>query len=211
MFIENILTAVIMTIISRFTSLMKAYDSLSDEELIELIKQNDNFAYTHLFERYAELLLRHAYRLLTNQTEAHDIIQDVFLSIWQKRDTIQITVSVSSYLYTSVRNRIFDYLAHQKVILRYAESINSFMVQGYNITDDAVRERELAVIIEREIDSLPPKMREIFILNKKQGLSYKQISELLKITDMTAKQQVYKALKILKPKIDSFLSAFPFL
>jgi RNA polymerase sigma-70 factor (ECF subfamily) len=200
-----------MTIISRFTSLMKAYDSLSDEELIELIKQNDNFAYTHLFERYAELLLRHAYRLLTNQTEAHDIIQDVFLSIWQKRDTIQITVSVSSYLYTSVRNRIFDYLAHQKVILRYAESINSFMVQGYNITDDAVRERELAVIIEREIDSLPPKMREIFILNKKQGLSYKQISELLKITDMTAKQQVYKALKILKPKIDSFLSALPFL
>ncbi|GAA0882190.1 RNA polymerase sigma-70 factor [Sphingobacterium siyangense subsp. cladoniae] len=168
-------------------------------------------AYTEIFERYSEILLRHSYRLLADKEEAHDVIQDIFLILWDKRDTIALRTSLSSYLYTAVRNRIFDLLSHKKIVVRYADSISRFMVEGYSITEDTVMERELAALIEKEIDALPEKMRVVFLLNKREGLSYMEISEHLGITDQTAKQQVYKALKILKPKIDSFLTLFPFL
>ncbi|WP_421940094.1 RNA polymerase sigma factor [Pedobacter sp.] len=190
---------------------MKAYDKISDGELFLLIKEDDEKAYAEIFKRYAEILLRHAFRLLANKEEANDVIQDVFMTLWQKRAEIEIKTALSSYLYSAIRNRIFDHLSHQKIAVRYAESISAFMIEGYNITDDVVRERELAHLIQREIDALPSRMREVFLLNKKEGLSYSQIADQMGITSETAKQQVYKAVKILKPRIDDFLSAFPFL
>ncbi|MES2826724.1 MAG: RNA polymerase sigma-70 factor [Bacteroidota bacterium] len=190
---------------------MRPYLKFSDKELAALLKGGDELAYTEIFERYTEILLRHAYRLLTNEEQAADIVQDVFMNLWQKHDAIDFKSNLSGFLYTSVRNKIFDFLSHQKVVIRYAEQAGHFMAEGYPITDDLVRERELARVIEREINALPEKMRVIFLLNKQEGLSYKEIAAKLHISDQTAKQQVYKALKILKPKMDSFLSAFPFL
>lgn len=191
--------------------MMRLYSNLSDVELVDLLKSGNQLAYTEIFERYTRVLLRHAFRLLSDHEEAHDVVQDVFLQLWQKREDLSFKTSLSAYLYASVRNRIFNLLSHQKVILRYAESISSFMVEGYNIIEDQIREKELALIIEKEVDALPPKMREVFLLNKKDELNYREISERLNITSETAKQQVYKAMKILKLKIDSFLSIYPFL
>lgn len=191
--------------------MMRLYSELSDVELVALLKAGNQLAYTEIFERYTRILLRHAFRLLSDHDEAHDVVQDVFLQLWQKREDLEFKTSISSYLYASVRNKIFNLLSHQKVVLRYAESISSFMVEGYNIVDDELREKELAAVIEREINALPAKMREVFLLNKKEELSYQEISERLNITSETAKQQVYKAMKILKLKMDSFLSIYPFL
>ncbi|PWS28616.1 RNA polymerase subunit sigma-70 [Pedobacter yonginense] len=187
------------------------YPKLKDEELTALLKQGDAYSYTEIFERYNRLLLRHAYRLLSNDDKAHDVIQDVFLQLWQKRNEIEFNSSLSGYLFTAVKNRIFKLFAHQKVVLRYAASISAFMIEGYNIVEDSLMEKELSALISKEIDALPSKMREVFILNKKEHLTYKEIAERLNITDQTAKQQVYKAMKILKPKIDGFLAFFPFL
>jgi RNA polymerase sigma-70 factor (ECF subfamily) len=180
---------------------MAAYRANTDQELTALLKQGDKRAYTEIFERYSEVLLRHAFRLLADKDEAYDVVQE----------DIVFKTSLSAYLYTSVKNRIFNLLAHKKLVVRYAASISRYMVEGYNITDDQVMERELSVAIEREVNALPDKMREVFLLNKRDGLSYKEIGDKLNISDQTAKQQVYKAVKLLKPKIDSFLSIFPFL
>jgi len=190
---------------------MIVYTNLSDQELAALLKTGDQLAYTEIFERYNSVLLRHAFRLLSNDDEAYDVVQDVFLQLWQKRAGLEFKVSLSAYLFTAIKNRIFKLFAHQKVVMRYVDSISAFMVEGYNLVEDEVRQKELAVLIDKEIALLPPKMREVFLLNKKEELSYKEIAERLNITDQTAKQQVYKALKILKPKLDSFLSLFPFL
>lgn len=187
------------------------YAKLKDHELTALLKKGDAYSYTEIFERYNRLLLRHAFRLLSNDEEAYDVVQDVFLHLWQKRDVIEFNSSLSGYLFTAVKNRIFKLFAHQKVVLRYAESISAFMIEGYNIVEDSLMEKELSALIEKEIQALPAKMREVFLLNKKEELTYKEIAERLNITDQTAKQQVYKAMKILKPKIDGFLAIFPFL
>lgn len=187
------------------------YGKQEDDQLVAMLREGNGYAYTELFERYHLILLKHAFRLLSNNDEAYDVVQDVFLKLWQNREAINITGSVSAYLYIAVRNRIFKHFAHQQVVLRYAESISAFMLEGYDLVEDPLLEKELASLIDREINTLPAKMREVFLLNKKEGLSYKEIAERLSITDQTAKQQVYKAMKILKPKIDGFLSIFPFL
>lgn len=190
---------------------MTSFSNFTDRQLALLFKKGDRHAYSEIFERYSRLLLRHAFRLLNDNEEAQDVVQEVFVMLWEKRDTIDPDKSFSSYLYSLVRNRIFNLLSHKKVVLKYAESFDQFRVEGYNITEDTVRENELAKIIEREVELLPERMREVFLLNKKHGMSYQEIGEQLDISPDTAKQQVYKAVKILKPKIDDFLSVFPFL
>ena len=187
------------------------YSKLKDEELIVLLREDNSYAYTEIFERYNSLLLRHAFRLLSKDDEAYDVVQDIFLHLWQKRNELTINSSLSAYLFTAVKNRIFKLFAHKEVVIRYTQSISAFMVEGYNIVEDDILEKELSDLIQKEINALPSRMREVFLLNKTEELSYKEIAQRLNISDQTAKQQVYKAIKILKPKIDHFLSVFPFL
>lgn len=190
---------------------LKAYIKIADHELAALLRDGDQFAYTIIFERYSPVLYKHAFRLLGEADEARDIIQDVFLALWQKRAGIDFRSSLRGYLYQAVRNRIFDHIAHRKVVARYADSIRNFMERGQAITEDQLRERELSAIIEREIGDLPPRMRQIFLLRKQEDLSYKEIGEQLNISAQTAKQQVYHAVKLLKLKINSLLALLPFL
>ena len=187
---------------------MREYVKLSDAELASLLKEGDSNAYTEIFNRYSRLLVAHGFRLLGDQDEANDVVQDVFLALWQKRNELVFTTSLSSYLYTAIRNRILNRMAHQKIVDKYADSMLQFMESGYTLADDKLRERELAALIEKEIEALPAKMKEVFIMHKMEELSYKEISEKLSISDKTAKQQVYNALKILKVKITSILSLF---
>ncbi len=190
---------------------MAGYSKYTDSELAFLIKENDQLAYTEVFLRYSKLLVAHAYRLLGDQDEANDVVQDVFLTLWQKRAHLVLNTSLSSYLYTAIRNRVFNRMSHQKIVARYADSIVNFMETGHAVTDELIRAKELAIIIEQEIAALPPKMREVFLLNKREELSYKEIALKLDITDKTAKQQVYNAVKNLRLKITSIMSILPFL
>jgi RNA polymerase sigma-70 factor (ECF subfamily) len=162
-------------------------------------------AYTEIFERYNKLLIKHAFHLLQSGDQAGDLVQDVFLVLWQKHEQLVFKSSLSAYLYTAVRNRVFDLLSHQKVAARYADAIGRFMEEGNSISDAKLREQELAAVIEKEIAALPKKMQEVFLLSRKEELSYKEIGERLGISDQTAKLQVHNAIKILKLKINSYL------
>ncbi len=190
---------------------MANYSEFTDNELAALLKQGDQVAYTEIFERYKIILYKHAFRILNDEEEANDIIQDIFLSIWQKRDTITLKTTLSSYLYGSIRNRVFDLISHQKVASKYMDSIRGFFEDGRYITDEQVRARELSAIIEKEIAALPPKMRRVFELSRQEELSYKDIGAQLNISDKTVKQQVHNAVKILRLKINVFFTVFPFL
>jgi len=187
---------------------MANYLNYTDLELAALLKDGDQRAYAEIFERYNRLLIKHTFQLLQNRDLAADIVQEVFLILLKKRDTITLHTSLSSYLYRAVRNKVFDTLSHQQVVSKYVESISHFMDEGRCITDDLVREKELIAIIEKEIKSLPPRMQEIFRLSRESELSYKEIGDQLNISDKTAKLQLHNALKILKVKIGGLLHFF---
>jgi RNA polymerase sigma-70 factor (ECF subfamily) len=190
---------------------MTKYQEHSDLQLAALLKKGDRLAYTEIFERYWQLLIAHAYKLLADQDEANDVVQDVLTSLWEKKDLLNLTTSLSAYLYTATRNRIFNRKSHQKVVDRYADSMIAYMEGTHTDSDDLVQEKELTALIDKEIKALPEKMREVFILYKIEELNYQEIADRLGITDRTARQQVYNALKILRSKIDTYLTIFPFL
>lgn len=182
---------------------------LSDQNLLQLLSEGSQASYTVIYDRYSELLFRHAYNMLEDRAEAEDVIQEVFLMLWTKRTEMTGTRSLSAYLYSSVRNRILNHLSHQKVIDKYLSNTIP-PATGY-ATDERLREKELAAVIEKELAAMPPKMREIFLLSRDQQLSHKSIGEALNISDKTVKQQVYKAVKLLKGRVEHFLKAIPLL
>ncbi|PTS99574.1 RNA polymerase subunit sigma-70 [Pedobacter sp. HMWF019] len=180
---------------------MAPYTTLSDADLTVLLKQQDQRAYTVIYERYWALLFRHAGRMLKDDEQAADVIQDLFTVMWTNAETLEINTSLASYLYTSLRNRILKLIRREKVQINYLVTLPDFEKEGHNITDEILREKELQIQIEREIEMLPPKMREIFELSRNAHMSYKQIAEEINIAEGTVKKQVYNALKILRTRL----------
>lgn len=182
---------------------------VSDEELVTLLRAGNQNAYTEIYNRYKGVLLIHAYKKLGSFEEAKDIVQDMFSWLWSERKNFPETQNISGYLYTIVRNRVLNAIEHKKVISKYAESFATFAKEHENVTDLVVDEAEMRRLIDREIEALPPKMKEVFILSRRGQLSYKEIAEHLDISEFTVKNHIKAALKILRVKLG--LVAFLFL
>src|SRR5690606_35003572 len=114
------------------------------------------------------------------------------------------------YLYTSIRNKVLTAITHKSVKTNYELSLKEVMETDFCITDHDVRESLLADIIESEVDSLPPKMQNIFNLSRKEHLSHLEIAEQLDISPATVKTQVNNALKFLRKKLEVHLRLFLF-
>lgn len=181
---------------------MSGYQGYKDSELTALLRNSNHDAFAEIYTRYKNPLYLHAYRMLQDDEEAKDVVQELFATLWTTRHTLVISASLDAYLYGSIKNRILNYMAHQKVISRYTEFLRAYLESGSPANDDVMVAKELAAIIEREVAQLPPKMREIFELSRCKGLSHKQIAEKLDISDKTVKKQLHNAIKILKPKVN---------
>jgi RNA polymerase sigma-70 factor (ECF subfamily) len=181
---------------------------LKDDDLLTLFQQGDACAYKAIYDRYWALLYRHARKMLQNDDEAKDVVQEVFTMLWLKAQDLTIKTPLAAFLYTSTRNRILDQVKHSKVKARYMASLKVEMESEASAPDSLVRERDLARRIEAEIQSLPPKMRAVFELSRKEHKSYKEISDYLNISDKTVKKQVNNALHILRTKLTSLLMFF---
>lgn len=180
---------------------MRDYKDYTDRELATNLEKGDDAAYQEIFRRYNRLLYGHAYKKLKSKEEAQDLVQDVFAALWAKRSELQIENNLPGYLYSAVRNRFYNIIAHKDIQAKYIDSLQHFLDQPYQLTDTLVREKEFAAIIDKEIQSLPPRMRLVFEMSRKQHLSYKEIAEELKISEETVKDQIKKALKFLRPRL----------
>ncbi len=183
---------------------MRAYNTLNDIELTDLLRNGDHVAYTEIYKRYWALLFRNARKMLHDDEEATDVVQEVFTLLWEKASYFHLETSLSAYLYAAVRNKIINIINRQKLKVNYLSSLSSFLEIGSSITDETIRNRELAEQIEKEIALLPPKMRQVFELSRKAHLSYKQIAEEIDISEGTVKKQVHNAIKILRLKLGAF-------
>lgn len=184
---------------------MAALETLTDTQLLFLIKEGDRAAYAAIYDRYIFVLLNHTYNKTRDREAAKDIVQDVFTRLWTGREVLMVDTNLSGYLYTACRNLILNQVAHKEVRGRYLLAMEQFSAKGQVLTDHLVRERQLLAVIEQEIAALPPKMREVFELSRKQYLSHKAIAEQLQISEQTVSKQVSNALKILRLKLGPFV------
>lgn len=188
---------------------MTLWNNISDADLLTHLGKDDHAAFAAIYHRYKGILFMHAFKVLKDEEEANDLVQELFTTLWLRRDEISIISNLSGYLYQSIRNKCLDQIAHKAVKDRYVESLATFLENGVCITDEQMREKELSELIEKEISCLPVKMREVFELSRFKEYSYNEIAEELNISDKTVKKQVHNALQILRKKLDvSFLSIF---
>ncbi|HWD89327.1 MAG TPA: RNA polymerase sigma-70 factor [Mucilaginibacter sp.] len=178
---------------------MTNYNACTDPQLLNLLRSGDRMAYTEIYDRYALVLLGHAYNKTRDREEAKDVVHEVFATLWAKRESLQIDY-LAGYLFRSVRNIILNQITHQAVQEKFIRSMEQFAASN-DIPDHLVREKQLTAIIEREIAALPPKMREVFVLSRKEHLSHKEIAEMLGISEQTVSKHVTNALKILRVKL----------
>lgn len=181
--------------------LMVIYSACSDDELILLMKKHNEAAFREIYERYSGLLYVSALKKLKNEDEAKDVVQEVFIALWDKRADLNVYSSFSSYLFKAVHNRALNIFVHQKYKDDYASSFQHYLDYESPQADESLRKKELAALIEREIAALPEKMREVFRLSRNEQLSHKEIAEKLGISELTVKTQVKKALRTLRLKL----------
>jgi len=185
---------------------MKPNDQYTDQELLERLRSGDTAAYTEIYHRYKFILHQHAWNKVRSKEEAQDILQEVFTNLWLKRETIQISSNLSGYLYSAVRNRVLDHFSHGEVRLKYINQIKPDLSEVP--ADHRVRESQLKALIDKEIAELPPRMREVFEMSRKQHMTYKAIAEALGTSEETVKKQVSGALKVLRVKLGIFIYIF---
>jgi len=180
---------------------MNSYHSFTDFELTTLLKKGDLVAFNEIYKRFQGLLYIYACKIVKDNDDAEDIVQEVFLYLWDKRFTININSSISFYLYKAVQYKFMNLLDRKKVRADYKDSLNQFIDQGEYITDHYIRQKEFSQVIEQEVAALPDKMREIFELSRKNNLSRKEIANKLGISEKTVKNQINNALRILRSKL----------
>ncbi|MCD0490669.1 RNA polymerase sigma-70 factor [Pedobacter sp. MC2016-14] len=187
---------------------MRLYEAFSDVDLLELFKHGDQKAYEEIYRRYWSLLYISACKILKDEDEAKDVVQEVFISFLDKGARLQISVSLSVYLYSSIRYKVLDKIKHKKVSENYLLSLYNYSEAGESVADEKLIEKELIFQMERAILLLPEKMRIVFELSRNQQLSHKEIAKMLDISDKTVKKQINNALKILKIKLSDAIMLF---
>jgi len=184
---------------------MNHSSQIPDSELLPMLISGDRDAYTVLYNRYKHLLFTFAAKRLSDPQDAEDILHEVFLKLWTNRESLKPEENITPYLYSAVRYRIINHYAKQKVAARYLDSFNDYLGEALSSeeTDHLLRHKELAALIEKEIDELPRKMREVFLLSRDSGYSRAEIAQQLGLSEETVKSHLHHALKILKTRLGS--------
>ena len=170
----------------------------SREELfLERINAKERSAYHELFREFYRSLVMYAMRYVEEQGEAEDIVQDVFVAVWEKQDKFLSYVSFRVFLYNSVRNTCLNQLKHRKVVEKY---MNYHMTQDAESEEADRMEEELYGELFRAIDELAPRCREVFLLYM-DGKKNEEIAEALHIALHTVKTQKKKAMHYLRGRL----------
>jgi RNA polymerase sigma-70 factor (ECF subfamily) len=138
---------------------------------------------------------------------AEELVQDLFLNIWMRRDEWSVTDSMTSYLFRAVRNRMLNYLRHRRIEQRYASdseqaaSESSAGMSHLHRADETLAREERRLAVQRAIASLPERTREVFLLNREQGMRYADIALMLGISVKTVEYHMGRAFVQLRRRL----------
>jgi len=178
------------------------YELHTDQILLQQLSQNDQAAFTTIYERYWKSLFREAMNVLRSQKEAEDCVQELFVSLWNRRQSLSIT-TLRAYLFTAVRYQCIDRIEKNMIRGGYLEDFTTYLEaqQTMPSIEEELYARELAANIDQVMDKMPDKMREVFRLSRQEHLTHREIANRLQISEETVKKQIYLALKILKSNL----------
>ena len=169
-----------------------------DKELVTLFLNGSQKAFGELYIRYKARLVHYCKWLLKDEIESEDIVQDIFLQLWESRSSLNIEVSFSGYVYKLVQNRALNEFRKFDIHSRYAQYIMLNGKDSTNQTEDSIIDNDYAKLLDELIESLPTRQKEIFRLSRIERYTYKEISELLHISIPAVQKHASLALNTIK-------------
>lgn len=176
------------------------YVQHTDQFLLQQLTHDDQKAFTAIYQRYWKTLFREAMNVLRSQREAEDCVQELFVSLWKRRQALSVSSSLKAYLQTAVRYQCIDRIEREMIRGGYLEDFTSYLAEHHSMPtiEEELYARDLAANIDQVMDKMPGKMREVFRLSRQEHLTHREIADRLQISEETVKKQIYLALKILK-------------
>lgn len=167
-----------------------------------MIRRDNDAALTALFNRYWEVLFLYVVRVLRDQEEASDVVQETFIALWQKRAGLPEIGSLRSYLIGVARYKALRSINLSLSQKHHRASLLDFFADTQRSPEAELMAGEMERVLNEHIDRLPDRMREVFLLSRREHLSYAEIAERLQISDKTVKKQIHNALKHLRSVLD---------
>jgi len=182
------------------------YDTYSDDILASLLKEGDRSVFTEIYNRYWDKLYFVAYRHLKETFAAEEIVQNVFLSLWQKKETLEIQ-GLSAYLSAMTRYAVYKYLAKEKR-KQEVEKLGTSHLNKIDSPHDAIDHRAVMELVQKLTNILPEKCRLVFIHNKLLDKPLEEVAKTMDISIKTAEAHITKALKIVRSKLGNTMQLF---
>jgi len=171
----------------------------ADHELMDRVRQSDPAALATLLHRHGESLARYAITIVHSRDTAQDVVQDVFIKVWEIRETMTLAGSVSGYLLRMTRNRALNVARHERALARAAHDayLNApdLQYQVYNAGDARLTAAELARLARQAIAELPERSREVFLMRRQARLPASAVAEALGITQAAVHVHLSRALR----------------
>jgi RNA polymerase sigma-70 factor (family 1) len=177
----------------------------SDEVLLSQLKAGSENAFDCIYDHYWKSLFEYAYKRLQSEDAAKDMVQEAFIALWNKKETIDPESSLSNYLFSILRFKLIDNYYAGKVRKAYGQHISLSADKIENSVDQSVHLNELKTLLNDSVNDLPGKMKAVFELSRFKGLSNKEISEHLGISEQTVKNQLSTAIKRLRVEFSDYL------
>lgn len=189
---------------------MKTDDYSDNTLLIESLKNGDESAYAYLIDTYHHKLCVYANSLIKNVYSSEDIVQNVFIKVWEQRTRLKTDHSLKSFLYKLVYNEFIDLYRKNQSLFSLEKSYHDAL-NGIVQEEDSESFQRVLNAVNQEIQNLPPKCKEVFILSKKEGLTNIEIAEHLDVSIKTVEAQITKAFSTLRNSLEDKIKTILFL
>jgi len=177
----------------------------SQERAIEGLKNGDKSIFEEIYREYFAPLCYYCLKYVDSYEDSEEIVQDLFVKIWEMHDEIEINISLNAYLYKAVQNYALNHLSKQKTKEKLQLSRDKSVAVSFGTGQDNLEEEELSIVLRHAILKLPEKRREIFELSRFDGFQNLKIAEKMAISVKTVETQMTKTLKYLRIVLKDYL------
>lgn len=167
--------------------------SYSENELLSLVAAGDRQAFTRLYSQYLDAAYHYVYLFTKSKDNTEEILQDVFVKIWENREKLAEVQTFKNYLFKAAKNRVLDEVRKEQVRYRVLTEIKRGRTVHDESTADTLAYKDYYRVVQQAIEKLPPKRKLIFRLNTENGLSHDEIAAQLGVSKSMVKNQLYKA------------------
>jgi RNA polymerase sigma-70 factor (ECF subfamily) len=184
------------------------YQQFTNEALLHLWQSGEDEVFDIIYRRHILGLLQEAFYKTGSKDTAHELVHELFFYLFEQRKRLKVKGNFRAYLYTSLKNRVLNYYRHQAVHLKYEKHIHLRPSVIWEEKGNNYENKELAEKLEEEVQKLPEKCKQVFILSRIEQLSHREIAAQLKISTNTVEQHIRKAQHLLKAGLKEFYIIF---